>query len=111
MLHGGYVVFRDIPVGIEGAVSLRSKGVRNLSTPFPPFWGEIISLDGVVYCHPIFQDESLYSGTPHTYIGCRDLRPPCPKMGQGAQTRKVFDEEAFCLHVYLLEGYARIIKT
>lgn len=82
MLHGGYVVFRDIPVGIEGAVSLRSKGVRNLSTPFPPFWGEIISLDGVVYCHPIFQDESLYSGTPHTYIGCRDLRPLALKWGK-----------------------------
>lgn len=35
----GYVAFRDIPVGIEGAVSLRSKGVRNLSTPLAPFFG------------------------------------------------------------------------
>ena len=63
---GGYVAFRDIPVGIEGAASLRGKRVRNLSTPLdPPFWGKIISLDGVVYCHPIFQDESFSMRTTH----------------------------------------------
>ncbi len=48
-----YVAFRDIPVGIEGAVSLRSKGVRNLSTPLASlFWGKIISPDGVYIATP-----------------------------------------------------------
>lgn len=40
----GYVVFCDIPVGIEGAASLRSKWVRNLSTPLEtPFWENYIA--------------------------------------------------------------------
>ena len=60
----GYVAFRNIPVGIEGAASLWSKGVRNLSTPL----GEIISPDGVVYCHPIFQGKSFFKAY-HTYTG------------------------------------------
>ena len=56
----GYVAFRNIPVGIEGAASLWSKGVRNLR--------EIISPDGVVYCHPIFQGKSFFKAY-HTYTG------------------------------------------
>lgn len=61
----GYVAFRDILVGIESTVSLRSKGGRNLSTPLPPFLGENYITGWGVYCHPIFQDESFFSGTPH----------------------------------------------
>ncbi len=94
---GGTSHFATYQLGSRVQYPYEVKGVRNLSTPLASFfWGKIISPDGVVYCHPIFQDESFYSGTPHTYIGCRDLRHPCPKMGQGVQTRKVFDEGALC---------------
>ena len=44
----GYVAFRDIPVRIEDAAFLRSKGVRNLSTPLERYYTtSIVRSNGV----------------------------------------------------------------
>ena len=74
---GGYVAFCDIPVRIEGAVSLRSKEVRNLSTPLAPFFGR----------GKLYRRMGWYIATPSSKMSLllKHTKHPRPKMGGKGQ--------------------------
>ncbi len=93
----GYVAFRNIPVGIEGAASLWSKGVRNLSTPL----GEIISPDGVVYCHPIFQGKSFFKAYGVVIHDILDLKWGKEYRLESCPMRRHFAYQSICQRVTL----------